>query len=105
MAKLARFLRKFRCHVDIWSQRQPGAHEYSDHGYSIPNPEDPRRAAASLYNLTRGHALIRGRNHITLDDLHLAIRVALSTASQERGGSFRLTGGKAQGIASRFFGF
>jgi DNA-binding transcriptional ArsR family regulator len=84
LTKLARFLGKLRCHVDIWSQKQPGEHKYSDYGYAIPNPEDPRRAATSLYNLTRGHALTQGRNYITVNDLHLAIKVALSTASQER---------------------
>jgi hypothetical protein len=66
IAKLARFLGKLRCHVEIWSQRQPGAHEYSDYAYSIPNPEDPKRAGTSLYNLTRGHALTEGRNYVTL---------------------------------------
>ena len=40
--------------------------------------------ATSLYNLTRGQALTQGRNYITMDDLHPAIKVALSTASQER---------------------
>jgi hypothetical protein len=84
LVKLVRSLGKLRCHVEIWSQRQPGAHEYSEYGYAIPNPEDPTRAATSLYNLTRGRALTRGRNYITTEDLHLAIKVTLSTASQER---------------------
>ena len=84
LVKLAKLLGKLRCHVEIWSQRQPGAHEYSEYGYAIPNPEDPGRAATSLYNLTRGHALTQGRNYITLEDLHPAIKVTLSTASQER---------------------
>jgi hypothetical protein len=84
LAKLAKLLGKQRCHVEIWSQKQPGEHEYSGYGYAIPNPEDPRRAAASLYNLARGRALTQGRNCITMDDVHLATKVALSTGSQER---------------------
>ena len=84
VVKLVRLLGKLRCHVEIWSQRQPGAHEYSEYGYAIPNPEDPTRAATSLYNLTRGCALKLGRFYITIEDIHLAIKVALSTASQER---------------------
>jgi hypothetical protein len=84
LIKLVRLLGKLRCHVEIWSQRQPGAHEYSDYSYTIPNPEDPTRAATALRNLTRGCALELGRNYITVQDLHLAIKVALSTSSQER---------------------
>jgi|GEM_PF-1514401 predicted transcriptional regulator len=84
LIKLVRLLGKLRCHVEIWSQRQPGGHEYSEYGYAIPNPEDPTRAATSLYNLTRGCALKLGRNNITIEDIHIAIKVALSTASQER---------------------
>ncbi|MGC1134227.1 MAG: hypothetical protein WA941_15480 [Nitrososphaeraceae archaeon] len=84
LVKLVRLLGKLRCHVEIWSQRQPGTHEYSNYSYTIPNHEDPTRAATSLYNLTRGHALTQGRNYITIEDIHLAIRIALSTASQER---------------------
>lgn len=84
LVKLAKLIGKLRCHVEIWSQRQPGAHEYSEYSYALPNPEDPGRAATSLYNLTRGHALTHGRNCITMNDLDLAVKVALSTASQER---------------------
>jgi hypothetical protein len=84
LVKLVRLLGKLRCHVEIWSQRQPGEHEYSEYGYSIPNPEDITRAATSLYNLTRGCALKVGRNYIAIEDIHIAIKVALSTASQER---------------------
>ena len=84
LTKLAKLLGKLRCHVEIWSQKQPGEHEYSDYGYAIPNPEDPTRAATSLYNLTRGCALKLGRNYVTIGDVQLAIKVALSTASQER---------------------
>jgi hypothetical protein len=84
LIKLVRLLGKLRCHVEMWSRRQPGAHEYSDYSYTIPNPEDPTRAATSLRNLTRGCALKLGRNYITIEDLHLAIKVALSTSSQER---------------------
>ena len=34
--------------------------------------------------MTRGCALKLGRNYITIEDIHIAIKVALSTASQER---------------------
>ena len=84
LTKLVRLLGRLRCHVEIWSQRGLGAHEYSDCSYAISNPEDPTRAATSLYNLTRGYAWTQGRNYITIEDLHLALKVTLSTGSQER---------------------
>lgn len=84
LVKLVRLLGRLRCHVEIWSQRQPGEHEYSEYGYAIPNPEDPTRAGTSFYNLARGCALKLGRNYISIEDIHIAIKVALSTASQER---------------------
>ena len=37
-----------------------------------------------MYNLARGHALLNGRNYITLDDIPIAVKVVLSTASIER---------------------
>ena len=85
IVRLARLLGRLRCHVEIWSpNRQSQGHEYSEYGHSLPTIEDPRRAATCLYNLTRGYAWSRGRNYITLDDLHLAIKVALTTGSKER---------------------
>ena len=83
IVKLARLLGRLRCHVEIWSPKGQ-SHEYSEYGHSLPTIEDPRRAATCLYNLTRGYAWNRGRNYITLDDLHLAIKVALTTGSKER---------------------
>jgi len=46
--------------------------------------EECDRAITQLYNLARGHALSRGRNYITLEDVPLIIKVVLSTASIER---------------------
>jgi hypothetical protein len=50
----------------------------------IPLPENPRRLNRMLYNLTRGHALLCGRNHIEREDVELVIKVALSTTSIHR---------------------
>jgi hypothetical protein len=83
IVRLAKLLGRIRCHVEIWSPKGQ-SHEYAEFGHSSPSIEDPRRAATCLYNLTRGYALTRGRNYITLEDLHLAIKVALTTGSKER---------------------
>jgi DNA-binding Lrp family transcriptional regulator len=84
---LGELLGRLRGHVDIWSEAKSSfkEHEYSEYSYSFTQTEDPTRATTQLYNITRGHALLEGRNHISLQkDLPIAIKVALSTASIER---------------------
>ena len=51
---------------------------------TTPIIEEPDRAITQLRNLARGHALSKGRNYITVDDIPLLIKVVLSTASIER---------------------
>jgi hypothetical protein len=52
--------------------------------HGLPTIENPSRANQQLYNLARGHALTLGRNHITIIDIPLIIKVVLSTGSIER---------------------
>jgi DNA-binding Lrp family transcriptional regulator len=87
LVNLGELLGRLRGHVDIWSEAKSSfkEHEYSEYSYSFTQTEDPTRATTQLYNITRGHALLEGRNHISLQkDLPIAIKVALSTASIER---------------------
>lgn len=56
----------------------------SDYAYTLPTIEEPDRAIQQLTNLARAHALLEGRNYITLDDIPMIINVVLSTASKER---------------------
>jgi Mn-dependent DtxR family transcriptional regulator len=37
-----------------------------------------------LMNLAKGHALLTGRNYVTIDDLPMIVKVVLSTAPMER---------------------
>jgi predicted transcriptional regulator len=46
--------------------------------------KDIQRTATVLKNLARGHALITGRNHITMEDIPIVVKVVLSTARVER---------------------
>lgn len=46
--------------------------------------EEPERATEALYALARGHALIKGRTHITIHDVPVAIDIALSSAPYNR---------------------
>ena len=46
--------------------------------------EDIKRAGQVLTNLARGHALLTGRNYITMDDVKIVTKTVLSTARVER---------------------
>lgn len=53
------------------------------------NIEAPKRIGKLLHDLARGHALIRGRTHLELEDIEVCGRVALSTMPSKRRGIVR----------------
>ena len=79
--KLGQLLARLRGVVSTWETYDT---QGSDYSYSIPTIEEPGRAITQLRNLARGHALSKGRNHITSEDIPIVIKVVLSTASIER---------------------
>ena len=97
--ELGKLLARLRGHVDIWSPKNAD-HEYSEYSYSYTQPEDPARAITQLYNLARGHALLMGRNYITLQDVTITVKVVLSTASVERTAIFDLLLAREEGSHS-----
>jgi hypothetical protein len=52
-----------------------------NYAYTTAIIEEPDKALTPLYNLARGHALSQGRDHVTMDDVPLVIRVVLSSAA------------------------
>jgi len=59
--------------------------EYADKTYwTEPIIEEPERAIEALYALARGHAIIKGRTQITIEDLPVVIDIALSSAPYDR---------------------
>ncbi len=62
----------------------------TDYDYATAIREEPDRAITQLRNIARGHALSKGRNWITKEDLSLPIKVVLSTASIDRVNIFDL---------------
>jgi hypothetical protein len=76
-----------RCPAKVWETRDS---QGSDYAYSISLRESPRRAITCLKNLARGHALLTGRNYITLDDVSIVIKTAFDTAAIERVSIFNL---------------
>jgi DNA-binding transcriptional ArsR family regulator len=81
VVRLARLLAYLRGVVPTWHTHDT---QGSNYGYGMAIKEECDRAITQLYNLARGHALSRGRNYITLEDISLIIKVMLSTASIER---------------------
>jgi DNA-binding transcriptional ArsR family regulator len=84
---MADLLSYLRCVAQVWETHDS---QGSDYAYSISQREVPRRAVTCLSNLARGHALLTGRNHITLDDVPMIIKTALDTAPIERVSLFSL---------------
>ena len=78
---LGRLLSNLRGVTTTWDTKDT---QGSDYAYSTPIIEDPSRAITSLANLSKGHASLTGRNHITIDDIPILIKVVLSTAPIER---------------------
>lgn len=79
--RLARLLAHLRGVVPTWHTDDTDGLGY---GYALATIEEPDRAITQLRNLARGHALSRGRNYITIEDISLVIDVVFSTASKER---------------------
>ena len=87
IVKLGKLLGHLRCIATTW---HTGGTQGSDYGYAVSQPEDPRRAITVLQNLARGHALLTGRNYISLEDIPIVTKTVLSTAQTERVSLFYL---------------
>jgi hypothetical protein len=67
-------------------------HKNEEYGldYSIGQREVPRRAVTALSNLARGHALLKGRNYISMEDVMMIVKTATDSARSERVSLFSL---------------
>jgi DNA-binding transcriptional ArsR family regulator len=81
IVRLAHLLAYLRGVVPTWHTHDT---QGSNYGYGMAIKEECDRAITQMYNLARGHALSRGRNYVTLEDIPLVIKTVLSTASIER---------------------
>ena len=84
---MAQLLSKQRSTIPTWHTSQSSGSNYN---FEHPIIENPDRAAHSLYNLARGHAVLYGRNFVTMDDFGVVIKVVLSSTSIERSELMRL---------------
>jgi hypothetical protein len=78
---LAELLSYLRRSVEISDY---GYGDSDDLGFSASAREDVSRTRFVLYNLAKGHALLTGRNYITLQDVPLVVKTILSTAQIDR---------------------
>jgi predicted transcriptional regulator len=88
IVKLAAVLKHLRCIAKAWDIKDDS--QGSNYGYSVTQPESPERAIEVLRNLARGHALLTGRNFITLEDIPIVVKTVLSTANIDKVGLVRL---------------
>lgn len=81
LADLAQLLARLRANIPTDDTDRTSGSNYA---FMEPNREDAERALFSLYNIARGHAILHGRNFITVDDVPVVKSIVLSSASKER---------------------
>lgn len=81
IVKLGNLLSHLRGVSVTWETRDTGG---SDYGYTTPTIESPSRAMLSLMSLAKGHAILTGRNSLSIEDIPIVIKTVLSTAPLER---------------------
>jgi hypothetical protein len=87
--KLGKLLAHLRAVVSTWGKTSSEI-EGLDFVHAFATIEEPSRAMTQLRNLARGHALMHGRNWITIEDMPIVIKTVFSTASLERVRIFEL---------------
>ena len=69
----------------VWTREKPEDKDgETDFAFNVSVIEEQDRANVQLKNLTLGHALSQGRTSIAIEDVPITVRVALSTAPQNR---------------------
>ena len=81
IVKLGNLLAPLRGSAWAWDTKDT---QGSDYAYSTPIIEHPTRAITHLLNLAKGHALLEGRNYISIEDIPILVQTVLSTAPKER---------------------
>ena len=68
------------------------------YSYFTGEIEDIKRAGQVLTNLARGHALITGRDHITMEDVKIVVKTVLSTSKNRTSQGIHSIIGYRQGL-------
>jgi hypothetical protein len=80
IARTAKLLARLRGTVNVWKDNTID----ESYEHTIPIKEMPDRINQLLYNLTRGHAVVRGEKNINMEDISVILRVALDSAPLTR---------------------
>lgn len=81
IAAFAKVLARLRGTISFWRE---GSGEDETYNFSTPVIEGPQRAMSLLYALARGHALVQGRQQLTVEDLPIVARAALESTPNDR---------------------
>jgi len=81
IVSLAKLVTRLRGKISVALKQEFGGEKMY---YSEPIIEEPERCIQAFYTLMRGHALIKGRTQVAIDDVPIIIDVALSSAPWDR---------------------
>lgn len=81
VVSLAKLVTRLRGKINVVVKEEYGSLNVY---HSEPIIEEPERCIQAFYALMRGHAVIKGRTQVTVDDLPVIIDVALSSAPWDR---------------------
>ena len=97
ISKICVFLSHIRAHIatkNTYESTSGG----TNYNFTTPKFEDSKKLMNTLYNLTRGHALLYGRDHIVSEDLEIILHVALSSIPKDRMNILKLLIQKKRGV-------
>jgi hypothetical protein len=80
IVSLSKFLSSLRAPIEIYTN----GYDSEEHQFKAPVKEEPERAISQLYDIARGHAILYGRNYITMDDARVVFEIALSSCPYDR---------------------
>jgi hypothetical protein len=86
IGKIAKTLAKLRATLNVWKELGSNGESYE---HTQPIEEHPDRINQLLYNLARGHAVVCGREQISVEDIDMVLRVALDSGKPVRAQLFK----------------
>lgn len=88
VAKSAIFLARLRGVINIWKDKSDYGSS-DEYNFTMPVVEQPDRLNQLFYNLSRGHAVICGRDYIDDTDLRFVVELAIQSSEYVRSSIMR----------------
>ena len=83
ISKICIFLSHIRAHIATKNTHESTSGG-TNYNFDTPKCEDSKKLMNTLYNLTRGHALLYGRDYLLPEDLEIILHVAISSIPRDR---------------------